>query len=666
MELIRENIFIRLLIALCIGIFAGYYYPMDSLLLAFSTIVLLLLLISTYRYLPVHFKYKWQYIYGLQLLFAIMLSGYVLVINQEQHGSQYLKNAFVDYITVRVMEDPSPHEQIIKVTAEINGLINGKNIIPASGRCLLFIRKTEKGVGIRYNDFLLCKNTLTPVDNNPNPHAIDYRQILRNKNIYESGFLNDSEYIISGHHQGFDLKAIAIAARNYCVGIMNQYITNQDAAAVCSSLLLGQREQLSNELESAYASAGVIHILAVSGMHVGLIYLLLHLTLKSIGLTKRFRLLSFALIVTGIWFFALMTGLSSSVIRASTMITLVAFGNYLHRPLLTLNILFGSAFILLLFNPLLIFDIGFQLSFSAVLSILILQPKVYELMQTNNPMLDNLMKVLSISIAAQVLTLPLIMYYFHQIPVHFLLANLIVVPVLSFVIYALIGLVMVSAIPLIAIPLGLAISYIVQGVNTSIDFIQSLPFALYHIRTYTGVMMIISFIAIFFLIEFLYYRKAKMLQVSLLLTIALVGMNTFMDMNKEKQHSVQIFQNSQGVIAGVRNNQQVILFYPGKMNLSTGTFERYLKQYFLYENVHEVLYIPYDTYNNFSANTDWFSFSNNQFRTDGCSIDMTTDGLNIFTHNKQIECRRKVFRIHTNNEVADVSIHPLFIPLATK
>lgn len=637
MRALSENIFVRLLPALTLGIISATYFKISIEIVA-VTMLFLCLTAASFRFISYKHRYKLQPLEGLLFLLLIGLSGYSLY--QVQRPAQHLLSLVnhEDKLIIKMDEAPVPRNQVIKVTGRIEGILKHDTILPYSGKCMLFLRKSEQAASLQYNDIIICKNTLREVQRDPNPHAINYQRILNNKGIYYTGFLNDTQYRSAGHYKGFDIYEPAIKTREYCLTIFRKYIPDKEAAAVCSSLLLGQRNDLSFELENAYASAGVIHILAVSGMHVGLIYLLIRYVLRVIGLLKRQRILSFIIIISCIWFFALITGLTSSVIRASAMITLVAFGIVLKRPLFTLNILFGSAFCILCFRPDMLFDIGFQLSFSAVLGILILQPLLYQRMQTVNPVVDAIMKIMSVSIAAQAFTLPFILFYFHQIPIHFVLANLLVVPILSFIIYALIGLLVLSPIPALAYILGLSISVTVNGINQLILYIQSLPLALLHIRSFNLLMLLLCFILLLLLTHHLQSMRTKPLLASMLVATVLIGLNTYYDLQKINQQYLQVFRHDKGIVSTVRNQQQAIVLYPAGMNTRSGAFDHYLKQYFLYENVKEVLCIPVSQRSSLTVNGDWFNFNGKYLQTKDCIIESAGNRQYIQLPDKSLLC----------------------------
>ncbi|MFN5214481.1 MAG: ComEC/Rec2 family competence protein [Bacteroidota bacterium] len=661
---IREVIFIRLLPVFVIGLLLAYVFPIPSVYPLFIAMTISLVLISTYAKLPVSWMYRWQFVYGCLLMLLVLISGMLVMSATVRSNASYLTLPRYSHLTVKVTEEPMIRERSIKIVATILSTTDGTRYASIRAKCLLYVSVTDKGKSIRYGDEILCRNTLRAVDSNPNPHAVNYQFILRNKGIYETGYLTDKDYQIAKAFTGTDLIALAISIRNYCLQIIRTYVPDPGAAAVCTSLLLGAREQLRDDLEEAYASAGVIHILAVSGMHVGLIYLLIQFLFNASGLQKRFRLSALICTLLFIWLFALVTGLSSSVVRASAMITFVACCHYLKRPMVTLNILFASAFVLLIHNPLILFDIGFQLSFFAVWGIIVMQPVLYERLHTPNPILDYVVKMVSVSLAAQLFTMPLILYYFNQIPVHFLLANLIVVPVLTMVIYALILLIALSFFPGIMYPVGHLISVIVTGVNDTIAFIQTFPMALVHIRSFTALAAVLLFIAVLLGTSYLSSNNPKYLRSALIALVLIIALGNWSYFQKSSKQYVQVFSVGKYPLATIRNRDKAIVMYPYNLDMTKNHTDRYLKQYFLKEYANEIICVPYGSHSNNQIRSDWFTFTQTGLNSSLCEIQTQKDGLLIRIDSLDRASIHNQCVWNINKENLDI-YNTLYIPLTT-
>lgn len=240
------------------------------------------------------------------------------------------------------------------------------------------------------------------------------------------------------------------------------------AYAVVAAMALGDKSQLTRELRDAYAISGASHILALSGLHLGIIYTLLSLLLSR----RRWQMVSQIVIIVSIWLFVFLVGLSASVVRSAVMVSIYALLSLGHRYKLSVNTLAFAAIVMLLFNPMALFDVGFQLSFMAVLTILLFYP-LLESLWSQPFLLDHrlfrwLWTMLSVSCAAQIGVAPLIAYYFGRISCYFLLANLVVVPAAALILYLSLAVLLIPSLAYLLI-------YIVDTLNQLLVSIAALP-----------------------------------------------------------------------------------------------------------------------------------------------------------------------------------------------
>ncbi len=268
--------------------------------------------------------------------------------------------------------------------------------------------------------------------------------------------------------------------RSYAGKLRDQIIINlkkqnfsKDELSVIQALFLGQRQELSPELQQNYASAGVIHILAVSGLHVGIILLLLNSALKFMDRWKYGKPTKTLFLLISLWGFALIAGLSPSVVRAVSMFSFVAIGMQLNRRTSILNTLFASLLILLLINPFYLFQVGFQLSYSAVFAIVVFQPAIMRIINTENKFFSYLWKIASVTLAAQIGVLPLSLYYFHQFPGLFLASNILILPFMGLILAAGIILILFVLIGLNPILLSKTYAWMISALNNYVAYIAS-------------------------------------------------------------------------------------------------------------------------------------------------------------------------------------------------
>jgi competence protein ComEC len=255
-----------------------------------------------------------------------------------------------------------------------------------------------------------------------------------------------------------------------------------DELAIASALILGFKDYLNEPLKKSYASAGAMHVLAVSGLHVGIIYILLKSLFFFLRKSKKGKYLEALLSFLALWGYAILTGLSPSVIRAATMFSFFVFGDVLDRKSNIYNVLAASAVLILIFNPFMIVEVGFQLSYLAVLGIVYVQPKLYKLVNTEitsikpiNWLIDKIWALTTVSIGAQLGTFPLALLYFHLFPTYFLFSNLVVIPAAIMIVYVGVAVLITSFIPFISKILASILSFIIYILNSAVSLIDQLP-----------------------------------------------------------------------------------------------------------------------------------------------------------------------------------------------
>ena len=262
--------------------------------------------------------------------------------------------------------------------------------------------------------------------------------------------------------------------RNELIDDMRQMDFGTDERTIIQALILGYRDEISATVYDSYRKSGALHILAVSGLHIGIVLLIIQWLLKPLDLISGRKGIKMILILLFLWCYALLTGFSPSVVRAVTMFSFLAYANYLNRPGSTFNILaLAMLFTLIFIDPLMLFQPGFQLSYAAVFSIIWLYPKLMKLWQPRIILLRKLWQLFAVSITAQIGILPICLYYFHQFPGLFLLTNILIVPFLGFILglgFLLIGL---SALGISSVELVQSYNFVIRTMNKTITWVSS-------------------------------------------------------------------------------------------------------------------------------------------------------------------------------------------------
>lgn len=342
------------------------------------------------------------------------------------------------------------------------------------GGLLLYLEKSDTAAALTPgNQIVIPAARLRPPFESRNPFAFSYRSHLAKRHIHFQAKLNTETWNLHERRASKSVNAQALRLRNYAVTQLYRYLKGPQQAPFAAALLLGDRSGLDPDLVKAYAASGAIHVLAVSGLHVGILYMLLNWVFKSLLRLRRWRAL-FATLVF-LWLYALVTGLPPSVSRACTMFSLIAIARELKRDALVYNTIATAAFVLLWLRPGLLHETGFQLSFAAVLGIIYIQPKIYALLYFKYKPASWLWELSSVSMAAQLFTFPLSIYYFNQFPNYFLLSNFIVIPAAAPLLLASMLLLLVSPLPWLAEKLGWLLGKGFDLINQLILGIEALP-----------------------------------------------------------------------------------------------------------------------------------------------------------------------------------------------
>jgi competence protein ComEC len=304
----------------------------------------------------------------------------------------------------------------------------------SSGQVLLYFKKDSASINLKYGDEITTNLICKSIENIPNSN-FDYRQYLANKQVYQQAYLKTNEWRISKSQQGNYFVSLAYQYRESCHKVLQSSLQNQEAFAVASALLIGDDDAIPKSVYQAYTDSGTIHVLSVSGMHVGVIYLLLVSLFGRMERNKFLRPVYFFSILIFIWMYSILSGSSASVFRAATMLTVVIVGKWINGNSPIYNSLVLSMFVLLLYNPFYLTDKGFILSYLAVFGIVYLQPKILSIWRLKSTVTYKIWEFTSVSIAAQLMTLPVSLYLFGKFPNYFIIANWIVIPLSTIAIY---------------------------------------------------------------------------------------------------------------------------------------------------------------------------------------------------------------------------------------
>lgn len=414
-------------------------------------------------------------------LFVFMGGVLALLSDQSRIPGHYTSFETVDGFVGLVVSDNTERDRYQRYEVEVKQVARGAQANPTTGKIYLYIKK--EGVGdstFRYGDVLLVDKGYFDIAPPKNPHEFNYREYLKRQHIHAHAFVGMENVRHIGYEPANLLLATALQIRAYAKERIDDYIPQERERAILTALLLGIKDYLDTDIKSAYAAAGAMHVLAVSGLHVGIVYVILGLLFQKWKETKYGKRIFAVGAIAVIWLYAMVTGFSPSVMRAATMFSVIIVSGAFGRRANIYNSLGIAAMVLILYDPNIIYAVGFQLSFAAVLGIVILHPMLYRLLFFPGRVMDYLWSITCVSIAAQVATFPLTLLYFHQFPTYFLVSNLIVIPAAVVMLGG--GILMLAAgglLPLIGEGLGYLFQFFVWAVNELISAIKWLPYPIF-------------------------------------------------------------------------------------------------------------------------------------------------------------------------------------------
>jgi competence protein ComEC len=477
----KSSPFVRFLLPLVLGVISQWYLKVPFQI-NFICIIFFIIIFFGFNFLSIEKRYEFQWMQGLLInaiifCIAIFLCWQKDIRNNENWFGKYYNDSCT--LIVKINESPIEKEKSIKADAIVEAIIQNGTTQKVNGKLLIYFSKEDSIVPPKYGDKILIQGGLQLIKNAGNPGGFNYSRYMIFQQTLHQVYLKRDKFILLHEHSENKLYSFIFWARTAVINTLQKYIVgNKKVSGIAEALLIGYKEDLDKDVVQAYSNTGVVHIIAISGMHLGLIYVGLVWLFSRLPFVKRPVIARVILILGCLWLFSLITGASASVLRSAVMFTCIIIGKEFFKKASIYNSLASSAFLLLCYNPFLLWDIGFQLSYFAVVGIVWLQKPIQNLYYAKNKIVQYLWEMCSITIAAQLLTLPICIYYFHQIPTTFLFTNLICVPLSTVILFAEIALVICGAFPPLAMLVGKFIYVLTWCMNALIEIFNQLPLSL--------------------------------------------------------------------------------------------------------------------------------------------------------------------------------------------
>lgn len=473
--------FVRILIPFALGVLCYRMFP--TFRLPFSTILAigfsLLALTALVAFMVKRYRYNW--VFGALMVFCFSFLGYSLVwVHEADTAKDYFRNyeGNARRYLARVYDCPTERPNSIRTVLQLESQFNDSlPSRPVEGKVMAYFPKPDSAFSLHYGDLILMDAPIGEVAGPKNPGEFDYRAYLSRKGITGQVFLREQDWVNLQANSANPVYTFSYGFRDKLLASLQNSGLKDDEYGVAAAILLGYDDKLADEVRRNYVAAGSMHILCVSGLHVGIIYLLASFLLGFLNRKRWQKTLKQMLLLFLVWFYALIAGLSPSILRASMMISFVIFGEVIHRKGFVINSLAASAFILLCINPNNLFEIGFQLSYASVLGILVLHRPIYNLLYVKNKVLDKVWSITALSLAAQLATIPFTLFYFNQFSTYFWLSNLFMTPLSFVVVSSGMLLLLLAWVPMLGFWMGRWVWGVVYGMNWVVAKIESLPFS---------------------------------------------------------------------------------------------------------------------------------------------------------------------------------------------
>ncbi|MDD4776821.1 MAG: ComEC/Rec2 family competence protein [Fermentimonas sp.] len=522
---IGKTPFLRLLLPVITGIIICSCFPEFSYISKQIAGIsgLLLILISLFLRNEQSFRLRWMFGAG---AFLFILSLTQLQFHKQEQDALFNFSESTHYYIGTITDIPKVKPKTIACNVKINDL-EEKNVI-------LYIQQSDKALHLEPGDEIVFMARMQPFKNFDNPDNFDYPRYMKIKGYSGSAYVPSEAWEKTGRQSS----SIIAASQRFRIKALNYYKKfelNDEAYAFISALTLGYKEDLTESLQEAFRVSGTAHVLAVSGLHVGIIYIVINLLFYfpgKQGISNIFRQL---LIILALWAYVFVAGMSASVVRAAIMLSINCLANMFYRRGFTLNTLSAAAFFILIYRPFYLFDVSFQMSFGAVFAILFFMPKFKALYNPANKFARYIYNLSAISLSAQLGVFALVLFYFGTFPTYFFITNLMVVPLAVLIIYSVVPLIILSALS----PLKL---WIIDFLNTIFQWIvktvieitfrivhiaETLPFAQFSNINITFFQLILLIIITFSSGYWLFNHKSKPLIVALSTVLVLLLTTTY-------------------------------------------------------------------------------------------------------------------------------------------
>lgn len=533
---------LKLLLPFVLGILIRHYAAL-SLTLILSVNFFAVLVFAVFSVFPIHlkFRYSWIRVLSIQLLFVGFgaLATYCYDGNTQSDNvvRHYEQQPVIATIQAPLVNKPKSYKAIVSIDA----VYKNHQWQSVSGKAFLYFKKDSSTPNLQYGSQIVITKPLSLITNLGNPGGFNYQEYCSFQHIYYQAFISDNEYQALASTNSNPFSKWLFTVRDNVLATLRTYIHTANELAVAEALLIGYRDDLDRDLVQSYSNTGVVHIIAISGLHLGMIYGMLTLFFGWFKQYKATVIIKPIVIILVLWLFTLIAGAAPSILRSAIMFTFIVLGDAIRKRSNIYNTLALSAFVILLINPYSLWDVGFQLSYSAVLSIILFYKHILQWFYFKNKLLKWFWALNAVTLSAQILTLPIIVYHFHQLPTLFFITNLVAVPLSGLILYAELALLITTWFTPLAKAISWLIEHLLAFMNDFIARVDDLPFSVWNGLQIHLVQVVLLYAIITTAAIWLLNRSSKALLACLSFACLFCAWRYWDFMGKHQQHKMVVY-----------------------------------------------------------------------------------------------------------------------------
>ncbi|MDI1353440.1 MAG: ComEC/Rec2 family competence protein [bacterium] len=548
--------FLRLSLPFITGILLAISTGIDVELWYMAAFLLVAMVI---RLFPTNQKQKRTYLFTLDVFLFFLgaaLIHYTDVSKKGDFYGNYIKSDSSTYFIGVINDVPIPKKRSVKCSMNVLGVKSGTKYVPTSGSVLVYFKRSQAALALKPGSTVFMHGKFQAIQAPMNPNEFDYKTYLQRKQIFHTIFLDSTSFVFI-NNAGI-LNPIWEAGLS-CKSLVLKKLKNSqlsfEAYSICAALLTGYDDDIEKPVMDAFSHSGTLHVLSVSGLHTGLIYLVLNYLFNLIDTKQRKKTARFLFITISLWGFALLAGFSAPVLRAVIMFNLMGLGKIYFRNSSRnqLNVLLVSAFMLLSYNPWWMTDVGFLLSYFAMIGLIYFQPKLSGLLHPDNAILKYIWLSVTASFSATLSTLPITLLLFKTFPIWFFICNLVVVPVtFAVLLLAVLVVINISGVPLL-------INYLISSLIFFIHLFDSKKGGYIDMIDFTNTDAIFLSLLIVVLSGALRDRSYKHAALGLLLVLAWQLTALCQSYLAKEQKLITLYQIKNGSTVSIKNKDRTTL-----------------------------------------------------------------------------------------------------------